>query len=152
MDGTQGSQSLAVDRKDWLLSAIAQSGTDGLSPIQIQKIMFLLKMEAKKHVGAAFYEFEAYNYGPFNSTIYRDVETLVEGGFVRQESAGSYARVMVTSSGLTEAKRLKTALPEGGRKYLKSVVKWVSSVSFNQLLKSIYAKYPEYAVNSVFRH
>lgn len=143
---------MAVANKDWLLSAIASADRGGLSPIQIQKIMFLMRMEARKHVSSNFYKFEPYNYGPFNSTIYRDVEDLVARGLVRQESAGNYSKVIITDSGAAEAKRVKASLPDEGRKYLKSVVKWVSGVSFTQLLKSIYAKYPDYAVNSVFRH
>ena len=35
-----------MNRRDWLLLAVAQAGDNGLSPIQIQKTMFLLRMEA----------------------------------------------------------------------------------------------------------
>lgn len=142
---------LAIDRKDWLLTAIAQTDGDGMTPIQIQKSMFLLKMEAAKHVGSNFYSFEPYDYGPFCATIYRDVEALESAGLVRRESGGSYSRVVATKAGQAAAKTIKPKMNDNGRKYLVSAVNWVTSVSFNQLLRSIYGKYPKYAVNSVFR-
>lgn len=46
------------------------------TPVQVQKTMFLMRQEAPALVGSGFYEFEAYNYGPFNAQIYNDLESL----------------------------------------------------------------------------
>jgi uncharacterized protein YwgA len=88
-----------VDRRDWLLAAIAQAGDRGLTPIQIQKILFLLKMEAATYVGDRFYHFEPYNYGPFSSAIYADVDILVASGFVAEKPAGRYSVFYPTEAG-----------------------------------------------------
>jgi hypothetical protein len=37
-----------------------------------------------------------------------------------------------------------------GGAYLEKVADWVSSLSFPQLVRAIYAKYPKYKANSVF--
>ena len=136
---------------DWLLAAIAQAGDRGLSPIQIQKTMFLLKMEAAAHMPSHFYTFEPYNYGPFDAAIYRDVDLLVLGGLVREEAAGSYKKYVITAAGLKQANSLIAKLSTKPKKYLQSLVGWISKVSFHQLLRSVYAKYPKYATKSLFR-
>ena len=88
-----------MNRRDWLLSAIAQAGDKGLSPIQIQKTMFLLRMEAGDCVGQGFYAFKPYNYGPFSSVIYKDVDLLVLSGVLREQHSGSYKIYVATTAG-----------------------------------------------------
>ena len=145
-------QVFALNRKDWLFSAIAQAGERGLSPIQIQKAMFLLRMEASEAVGRQFYAFTPYNYGPFSSSIYGDVDLLVASGYVRETNLGHYSRYLVTDSGRDRAASLLGQMPGDAREYLSNMIIWILSVDFTQLLRSIYAKYPDYARNSVFRY
>ena len=140
-----------MNRRDWLLSAIAQAGNKGLSPIQIQKIMFLLRMEAADYVGRGFYAFEPYNYGPFSSVIYKDVDRLVYSGMLREQKSDSYNIYVATTAGRDRANVLIGQLDKRARDYLSKLVRWVISVDFGQLLRSIYAKYPKYAAKSLFR-
>jgi uncharacterized protein YwgA len=143
-----------LNRRDWLLAGIALASDRGLSPIQIQKAMFLLRMEAANEVGRQFYRFEPYNYGPFSSAIYTDVDALVMAGLVREDTSRSstYSRYFVTQAGKDRVESLRPEMPNEAEEYLSDAVSWILRVNFTQLLKSIYAKYPRYAVNSVFRH
>ncbi len=77
-----------MNRQNWLLLAIAQAGDKGLSPIQVQKTMFLIRMEAGDCVGQGFYAFKPYNYGPFCSAIYKDVDLLVVSGMLKEQQSG----------------------------------------------------------------
>ena len=113
--------------------------------------MFLLKMEAAEHVGDEFYNFVPYNYGPFDAAIYRDIDVLVLAGLVEKLGGGRWPLYSATESGRERARKLAKTTDKEGIEYLRSVVRWVSSVSFQQLLRSIYAKYPKYAKNSLFR-
>ncbi len=142
-----------MNRRDWLLAAIALSGERGLSPIQIQKAMFLLRMEAPDAVGRQFYAFIPYDYGPFSSSIYRDLDQLVVSGLVREKSASTnYSGYYSTEFGRQRLEPLFAEVPDDVKQYLADIVRWILSVGFTQLLRSIYAKYPDYAQNSVFRY
>lgn len=62
----------------------------------------------------------------------------------------SWKLYAVTPAGLAKAARSKEKANKQGVAYLEKVVDWVSSMSFPQLVRAIYAKYPEYKANSVF--
>jgi len=115
--------------------------------------MFLLRMEAGGHLDLhRFYEFVPYNYGPFDSTIYRDVEILEAVGLLREQPRGNYSRYVATQAGHDQARGLEEGEARGeARDYLINLIGWILSVDFTQLLRSVYAKYPDYAVNSVFK-
>jgi hypothetical protein len=57
----------------------------------------------------------------------------------------------LTASGLQAAAESRAKLNPALVAYLTAVVKWVSSLSFPDLVRAIYKKYPEYKENSVFR-
>jgi hypothetical protein len=59
-----------ADRTDVLLAALSKAPEHSLSPVEVQKALFLVAMEAKRLVPKGFYEFEKYNYGPFCAQIY----------------------------------------------------------------------------------
>ena len=144
-------------RIDWLLFALSAAPDGWMSPVQIQKAMFLFGQEAGQEAGEAlgddYYVFKPYRYGPFDVAIYRDIEYLDSRGLVRIEHVDERAvrRFVITSEGHEEARNGM----RGGNAELKnclvSLVDWVKRQSFSDLLRNIYARYPQYAKNSVFR-
>jgi hypothetical protein len=139
-------------RQEWLLMALAHRNGDPMSPAQIQKAMFLMSAEAAELVGRGFYDFVPYNYGPFDARVYHDLDNLVQNGLVRsaQFPGRSWSIYAATPAGVAEADASKRRANERGVRYLAKVVDWVSSMSFPQLVRAIYAKYPQYKANSVF--
>lgn len=134
-------------RKSFLLSAYAKSPSGSLTPVQAQKIMFVLGQEAPGYVGNDFYRFIPYNYGPFCQDIYDDQRILDAGGSLRKEGSVYY----ISNAGLVEVRKIDEEMrPPGLSTYLTNLVEWATSKSFSVLLSSIYAKYPDFAVNSVF--
>jgi uncharacterized protein YwgA len=141
-----------MDRKGWTLLAVSFAGETGLSPVQLQKCIFLLGKEQKEKVGSDFYEFSAYNYGPFSKLLYQDAEALNSEGLVLIERpAGSYATYRITPKGAARARQMESEAPSPTVAYLKVVVEWAQQLSFSDLLRAIYSRYPEYRSNSVFQ-
>ncbi len=140
-----------TSKKDWLLLALASADDGRMSPVQIQKAMFLMSMEAPQFVGRQFYKFEPYDYGPFDSSIYSDVQSLERDGAVVSENTGRrWRHYMITPTGLRRAKQLNAGVNVDALEFLTVVVAWVKSQTFAALLRAIYEKYPNYAKNSVF--
>lgn len=141
-----------ADRKDVLLAALALSDNRSLTPVQVQKAMFLISAEAKQVAPHHFYSFEKYNYGPFCADIYSDL-TDFEGKellVVDQLPNRKVRTYRLTDHGAKVAATSQANLNPKLIRYLNSVVEWVTSLSFPDLVREIYRKYPEYRENSVF--
>lgn len=139
-----------MKREEILLSYIylPVSEPNIVSPLQIMKGLFLLSKELKLE---NFYTFEPYLYGPCSFDIYNDLNALLRENLLTTikflPSYWSYYRV--TPQGIEKSKKiLQTAGQEMVTK-MKEIKKIVVSKGFIDLLKYIYEKYPEYAVNSI---
>ena len=140
-------------RQDWLLLALSKSPGGVMSPVQIQKSMFLFGQEVGSLVGPEFYSFEPYDYGPFDAAIYLDLRRLMNEGHVRGEWSPdrSWKNYTITRSGRNVVLALERDADPRLTEFLGRIVDWVKGQSFSDLLRSVYAAYPEFAVNSVFR-
>lgn len=138
-------------RQDWLLMALASRAGAPMDPVQVQKAMFLLGREIPDKVESGFYHFEPYNYGPFDSNVYTDLERLANRGLVSisRDTRGTRA-FAVTPEGLRQGAELLRSADVTARSYLDRVVQWVCSLTFADLVRAIYARYPEFKRNSVF--
>jgi uncharacterized protein YwgA len=139
-------------RIDWLLAALAEAGNGQLSPVQVQKAMFLFKDGAYAHLPPdQFYDFVPYHYGPFSADIYYDLETLERRGLVQivRSETGKRRGYLITPDGRTAASRTRD---EDKRRYgyLGNLTRWIIRKSFPDLLRYIYRRWPEYRINSVF--
>ncbi len=142
-----------MERKEWTLIAICCAKDKGLSPLQLQKALFLLGQELPQEVGKDYYKFIPYNYGPFDAAIYIDAESLAAIGLVSIESSSEkrWSTYLVTSSGMQCLEQLKPEIPHRAFQYLQNVVEWIQNLTFQELVRAIYEKYPQFRVNSVFR-
>ena len=111
-------------------------------------------LQLRVGVGPDFYEFVPYNYGPFNSSIYDDLNALAGAGLVTidQSQGRSWAMYTITGTGQQKADQVRQSVAPAIRDYTQNVVTWIKGQSFAGLLRSIYSKYPSFAVNSVFAH
>jgi uncharacterized protein YwgA len=142
-----------MDRQDWLLAVIAAAGEVGLSPVQLQKGMFLLGREKPDEVALDYYVFEPYDYGPFSAQIYADAEALSWKGLVAIDNPFSrgWRRYAATKAGFEMAADLLSKMPNPASEYIAHTVQWIRAQSFPDLIRSIYEKYPEYREKSVFK-
>lgn len=136
--------------KDWTLLVIAAADGREVSPVQLQKALFLLARRLPLPAESS-YQFDAYDYGPFCQTIYSDAEALAREGLVAIEHGLPYRRYMATPAGREEAGRLRAQLDTRASNYLDEVASFVRRLSFKQLVEAIYAEFPEMRENSVYR-
>jgi len=140
-----------MKRSDWVLLAIVL-GKNALTPAQLQKSLFLLGKKFPELEKEDFYSFIAYNYGPFDVTIYSDAEILEkEGKIIRRFFPGrDWPEYSPTEEGRDAAKEIKTEAGKNKVVFLEKAVAWTQSMSFHELIRAIYSHYPEYKKNSVF--
>ena len=142
-------------KKDWVLFALALANGRPVSPVQIQKIIFLFdKLFHDAVLPDNFYEFVPDNYGPFCGDIYDDIRRLESEGSVAISKVpkGNYFQYAATSDGIELGLEFGSKLPEAIFNHARNIVRWVLAQSFRSLVTAIYARYPEYKAKSVFTY
>lgn len=123
----------AITREDWALLAIA--ATRGLTPVQLQRTLYLLGQRFPKLSASGFYEFRPIGAGDFSEQIYRDAEALSEKGLVtigESEREGT-REYRVTPAGAERARLLERQLRSPVLHELRTVVAWARTRSVEQL-------------------
>lgn len=139
-------------RPDLLLLFIASPG--GPHPtdrIRIMKGLFLLTSDEGPQEIRGVYQFRPYNYGPFATGIYSDLERLEGEGLIRVVESAVPGRDAYEATSQGEARALEVAASLQPRTVsaIKDTKRFVTSVSFLDLLRHVYEKHPEFAVKSV---
>lgn len=145
---------MPLRRDEIALVVLALAKGKPFTPVQIQKSLFLASDKVKdafRHDSR--YDFQPYDYGPFDWQVYSDVEGLERQGLaeINQQSGTRWRTYAATDRGLTEGRRLAEKLTEEQRKVLGRIVDLVRSLSFNDLVSAIYRAYPKMRERSVFR-
>jgi hypothetical protein len=119
----------------------------------VQKLFFLLDQNIAADLGGRQFSFEPYDYGPFDRAVYSELELLAQQGLVAiQATPGADRRKFyLTPAGHAIGSAMFGQLNERARSYMSRVSAWVRSLSFAELVGSIYNRYPEMKANSVFR-
>lgn len=135
-----------MKKRDWLLLAIG----DQMQPIQIQKTLF--KFAKESSVGKSeTYRFVPYDWGPCSFEIYDDLGELREAGLIEAVPSGrGWNAYHLTDAGAEEAEKISSKAKASILKKLQSIRDWVTSRSFQQLLRDVYDDYPKYATESLF--
>jgi uncharacterized protein len=139
----------SVTREDvLLLIAEGAAGPYPLDPIRTMKGCFLAAERGDQSWGELF-SFEPYDYGPFDSGVYRACEALVARGLLAVDHAGRYETYSLTPEGREAAALSASSVGEPAATWLRRLGAYVTSKSFSQLLKEIYAAFPAFAQRSV---
>lgn len=120
--------------------------------MQLQKILYVFGQRKIKEVGSGFYAFRPYHYGPFDGQVYSDADYLASHGLLTIDSSmgRTLRRYSLTEEGKAFARALKQPY-SGARSYMKKVVDWAQSLTFSELVRSVYEAFPHMRENSVFR-
>lgn len=141
-----------MNRNDLLLTALAAGGVEAtFSPVQVQKLFFLIDREAHHLVGGPHFNFRPYDYGPFDRAVYDELSVLASKDLAKVQNSGKYRTYSLSAAGLSLGNAKLAELPENARTFLAEIATWVQKLSFEQLVASIYQAYPDMKVNSVFR-
>lgn len=122
---------------------------------RLQKFLFLIqqRLEDRGESSEDYYNFVAYDYGPFSKEIYDDIESLIDRGLVAEEAKKLDDGVIKYDYRLTEKGETYIA---NSKEQLGSRLDIVSQVkeefgdqTLQELIDYVYDEYPEYAKNSV---
>lgn len=142
-----------MNRRDFTLAALAASNRHPVTPVQLQKLLFILDRNIGARLGGSGFNFQPYHYGPFDRAVYStldqlDYEGLAEISELPNSSRRQYA---LTDAGQRTGDEVLNDLGEPIAKYFREVAAFVRSQSFASLVSAIYKAYPEMKANSVFR-
>jgi len=142
-----------MDKKEIVLVALSASNGALHTPVQIQKLLFLIDKKVDGLPGAPYFNFTAYDYGPFDKEIYSVLGQLGADGDVEilQNPVSRLSQYRLSSQGQTKGQELLEALDQEKAGYIKELSQYVRSLSFAELVSAIYREFPEMKVNSVFR-
>lgn len=141
-----------MDRKKLVLAALSPARTAPFTPVQVQKLFFLLDQRATRGIEGPHFDFKPHHYGPFDKEVYDELEELASEGLVEVLEVGraGLRTYRLTEQGYDHGRGAVSTLSEPVREYMDEVVSFVRSRSFSELVLSIYKEYPEMRENSVF--
>jgi uncharacterized protein len=141
-----------MTRPEFVLAVMAAGGEAApLRPVHAQKLFFLLDREIGPWVGGPHFDFRPYDYGPFDSDVYNEIERLARAGLVEVLGRSRHRSYILTKQGHAEARKHLEALHPNARDYVVRASAWVRSLGFSQLVSAIYQKYPDMKAASVFK-
>jgi uncharacterized protein YwgA len=125
--------------------------SEALDRLRMQKGVFLLENRGPTE-WRSLYEFEPYDWGPFSRSLIQDVNQMVVNGqmmTVRFEGF-RFWEYQNTEQGELLVEDAVANLEESTVEFVRRIRNYVTHRSFSQLLKEVYAAYPDYAVRSRF--
>jgi uncharacterized protein YwgA len=141
-----------MDRLRVILVGLGASDGAVHTPVQIQKLLFIVDKKASRYLSGPHFSFVPHYYGPFDRQIYSDLENLEEQGLVDvvSDRSVSWKKYRLTRFGQIEADKVLEEIDPAVRQFLESASAFVRKLSFAQLVSAVYKAYPEMKVNSVF--
>jgi hypothetical protein len=141
-----------MDQKSFALMALGGKTLNSYTPVQLQKLLFLLDRGIGQQLGGSGFNFQPYHYGPFDKDVYHTLDALDREGLaeILEPPLAAIRTYRLTAAGLARANQLLSQLQKEVRDYVGEVGNFVRSQSFAGLVSSIYAAFPEMKVNSVF--
>ena len=118
-----------------------------LDRLRMQKGVFLLEMGGPGLW--RLFDFEPYNWGPYSRGLASTVNKLVEDDMLAKVSVprARYHAYRTTAHG---EGAITVDLSSAEEDFIRRVRAFVTSRSFAQLLRDVYAAHPEYATRSLF--
>ena len=142
-----------MNRSEYVLAVLAASDGAPHTPVQVQKLFFLLDNKIPSFIGGPRFDFHADNYGPFDKNVYNELDLLELRGLAEINPVADMRRKVYRTS--QQGQQLGLALLNGLRgdvvQYIRQLSQWVRGLSFAQLVSAIYAEYPAMKANSIFQ-
>src|SRR5437879_5556575 len=90
--------------------------------------------KASAKSSGAHFRFKPYNYGPFDKTVYAELEALAKAGYVEIITRGNLQEFRLTPTGQQIGNSILTYLPSAARDYVQKVSAFVRRLSFSDLV------------------
>ena len=132
-----------LTRQKTVLSLLTQVGKP-LSPTVFVKLVFLLRQETDLERDRSFYSFVPYNFGPFSFTLYWDLGSLRQNGYVSIEEE----RIALCGRTIELVEKRVEELPASIRSAVADVLTRYGTMNQKALIREVYSRYPWFALNS----
>ena len=132
-----------LTRQKTILSLLSQAGKP-LSPTVFVKLVFLLRQETALGTNPSFYDFVPYRFGPFSFALYSELRGLRQNGYVATEED----KVALYGPTMELAERELKKLPASVHEAIGDVLERYGQMDQTALLRSVYTRYPWFAINS----
>lgn len=124
--------------------------TEALDRVRVQKGVFLLEQRGPQS-WRNLYTFRPYDWGPFSRELAADIEDMLLDDLRIVDLEGfRFGEYRTTREGEQRIAEVVETLSEKTLKFVGETRRFVTTSSFSQLLRDVYAAYPEYAVRSRF--
>jgi|HubBroStandDraft_1064217.scaffolds.fasta_scaffold46165_2 hypothetical protein len=142
-----------MDRSDFVLAVLTTAGGSVLTPVQVQKLFFVLDRRIPEAIQGPRFNFTPYDYGPFDADVYREIEGLADRGLGEVIRSGPFSMktFRLTPEGQSKGEGLFKTFDSRSREFISNVSTFVRTRSFKDLVSAIYKAFPDMKVNSVFR-
>jgi uncharacterized protein YwgA len=142
-----------LDPKKLILIAMAPAHGGSHTPVQMQKLIFLLDRKLASELGGPHFNFKPYDYGPFDRSVYDALTELQQEGLVDPIATTSlrWNKFRTTQQGQDAGEQLLNSMKPSVSAAIIRLSEFVRRLSFADLVSAIYKAYPEMKVNSVFR-
>lgn len=130
-------------RQKTVLSLLTQVGRP-VSPTVFMKLVFLLRHETDLVRDRTFYNFVPYDFGPFSFTLYWDLGSLRQNGYVTTDEK----RIAPCWRTLKLAEKQVEDLPASIKSAVADVLTRYGRMSQKALIQDVYSRYPWFALSS----
>jgi len=142
-----------------LLYADEEHQIDGRT--RFQKLIFLMQMEGNLNDldPTDTYRFEPYDYGPFSSTLYDDLDSHIERGLIEdskeeldeEDDIVKYEYQLESDGQEFVEEQVSENEFERIVQEAERIIEEYGDIPLPELIDLVYSKYPDYAENSVLR-
>ena len=141
-----------MEKKEIILAVLATAEGAVHTPVQIQKLLFLIDKKIPNFINGPYFTFIPYSYGPFDAEIYNLLEELAQEENVEIISAPNlrWAKYRLTINGQKKGEKTLNTLDKKVVEYIIMLSSFVRSLSFAELVSTIYKEFPEMKKNSIF--
>ena len=139
-----------MKRSDFVLAVLSVANGAPHTPVQVQKLFFLIDKKIPELVGGPHFKHTAYDYGPFDVAVYNELSSLEDTGDLETLNT-RVKQYRLTKQGQINGEIFFNSIDSKAQEYIKRLSEFVRSLSFAQLVSAIYEAYPDMRENSVFR-
>ncbi len=140
-----------MDREELVLAGLGVAQGEYHTPVQVQKLFFLIEQNIATQLGGPHFSFRPHNYGPFDQAVYETLDGLARADLVEIDTTLPWRRYRLTCRGQERADRILQTLPASVVTFLRRASEFVLGLGFTDLVRAIYKTYPEMRANSVFQ-
>ncbi len=140
-----------MTKEEFVLAALAPGRGYPYSPVQVQKLLFLLDRQIPTQLNGPHFNFEPYHYGPFDSAVYHQLEHMAKRGLIVIDRSGSPRTFALTDEGVAAGTSILGSLASGVSDFIARTSEFVRAQNFSSLVSAIYKAFPEMRQRSVFQ-